>query len=395
MKNISFKDDFENGAAHWDFTNPARIGIKDSGDPAHGKVLSLRSGGAGVYALIKGSDNWSNIRVEGEVYFPFDSLHYMGLIYNYNVVGDRVDFGSIFFLGPFGDDFDTYYKNYQAYMTDPPENSAGNVILVNPHRDGNASRLLYTEYWVGLKGESRLKTGEWHRFKAEIMGPKCHFYVGDMKTPRVTFDYFEYSSGKVGFKPRFVGSECRLDNIEVASIGEFSYKGPGLPAGRLYKPERLITQWEVIGPFAKRMKEIEKEGFQPGKSYVYQNKPLKWKPFAADGRGCVVSCRVTKRFNGKFYSYFHTAIQSDSKKEVRLQFSTANNLEVWVDNVLKGEAARGFTVWHDFWYNPGHQGTGITVTLKPGLNHIVVLVKGGRYGGDGFYAYLGSNKDEK
>lgn len=394
-KNISFADDFEKGAAKWDFTNPDRVEIKASQDPKHGNVLCLHSGGSAVYALIKGSDNWTNIRVEGDVYFPSFYYHYMGLIYNYNGFGGRVDFGSVFLLGPFGEDFDNYWRNYRDYLELESETFLGNVVWVNPHRDSNANRQLYPEYWVTLKGEAAVKPREWHHFKAEIAGPVCHFYVDDMKTPKVTYDYFEYSSGRVGFKPRFVGSECWLDNITVASIKELSYKGPALPAGRTYKPERFLTEWHAIGPFYRRIKEIEAEGFLPGKSYVSDNREFKWNPFHADGRGCVVSARVCERFSGRRYAYFHTEIPSESKKEVTLHFTSTNNMVFWVNQALKGNISARFAIWDDFWYNIDHQGDKFQVTLEPGINHVTVLVRGGSYGGDGFYALCSSDDEDE
>ena len=383
---ISFEDDFETGTGKWDFHNPGKFRIIDSGDPAHGKVLSMHSGGPATYALIRGSDGWTDIRVEGDVFFPYFYHHYLGFIYNLNVTGNRIDFGSIFLLGPWGDDFVPYYQKYNSYQENPPEGFLGNVVLVNPHRDSNASRLLYSEYWVTLKGKDAVKPGEWHRFKAEVFGPVCHFYVDDMKTPKVTYDLFEYSSGRVGFKPRFVGSETRLDNIRVTSIEELSYTGPPLPAGRHYEREKLLTHWDVIGPFSRRMKDIEADGYLPGKSYPYNNGEKKWRPFEADARGCVLSGKVTEMYSGEWSAYFHTELRSETEKEATLHLSSTNGLYIWLNNTFLRLAGGQFTVWPDFQTNPEHQAVKFKVTLKPGINHLLVLVKGGRYGGDGFYA---------
>lgn len=386
---IHFIDDFEKGAAKWDFINRDHIEIKDSGDPKHGKVLCLHSGGPGVYALVKGSDGWSNLKIEGDVYFPYYYHHYLGVIYNYNASGGRVDFGSIFLLGPYGEDYEDYFGKLGEALEFTPEEFLGNVLQPNPHRDSNASRVLYTEYWVTLKGDSGIKPGEWHHFKAEVFGPACHFYVDDMNTPKITCEYFEYSSGRVGFKPRYVGSECWVDNVAIQSIKELGYKGPGLPAGRNYEPEKLITRWDVLGPFHRRLKEVEDEGFQADRLYDYEHKKLQWKRFEPDPRGCVVSGRVVDRYSGRSYGYFHTELLSDERKEAVLQFSSTNTLVVWVNNRLLGSVNARFAAWYDFWYNPKHMGDKFTITLEPGVNHVVVLVKGGRYGGDGFYAYLG------
>lgn len=395
---IYFEDDFETGLGKWDLVNADKINIIDTGDPNHGKALCLYTGGEAVYALIENSDGWTNIKVEGDVFFPWYACSYMGFIYNYNVRGPRVDFGSIFLLGPFGEDFLPYFKKYWEYIEWPPEHFLGNVIWVNPHRDSNASRNIYTEYWVTLTGDTdTVKPGQWGHFKAEVLGPACHFYVTDMETPKVTYDFFEFSSGRVGFKPRYSGAEVWIDNIKVTSIKKFSYKGPDLPAGRVYKPGKLLTQWQVIGPFSRRIKEIEDNGYLPDKSYTHQDKTFKWESFAADPRGCVVTGKITYRFNYRFFAYFHTEIDSPDQKEVAFEFSTTDRMVLWVNNQLIGNIKPRFAIWHDFWENPDHMpySDKLNAVLKPGKNHIMVLVKAPTYGGDGFYAYCNMNPPEE
>ncbi|MCU0287098.1 MAG: hypothetical protein MUF15_11980 [Acidobacteria bacterium] len=392
---VHFYDDFEKGSAKWDFLNPDHIEIKDSGDPKHGKILCLHSGGPGVYALVKNSQGWTNYKIEGDVYFPYYFYHYLGLIYNYNASGGRVDFGSIFLLGPYGEEYDEYFSKYRDNMEFQPDEFIGNIIQPNPHRDSNASRVLYSEYWVSLKGESAVKPGEWHHFKGEVFGPVCHFYVDDMNTPKITYEYFEYASGRVGFKPRFAGSQSWVDNVTITPIKELSYKGNALPDGRNYEPDKLITHWDVLGPFHRRMKEIEEQGFQKEKLFDYQNKKLPWKPFESDPRGCVVTGKVLERFSGRTYGYFHTELISKEREEMLLQFSSSNSMVLWINNRLIGTVNAQFAPWYDSWYNPKHKGDKFTITLEPGVNHIMLLVKGGRYGGDGFYAHIGPAEVEE
>jgi len=394
-KGISFTDDFEKGAAKWDFVTPERIKIVDSGDAKHGNVLSLHPGGPSVYALITGSHDWTNIRVEADFYFPVAYHHYLGFIYNYRITGTRSDFGCIYIYGPFGDTPDKFLSRFRAYGERPPSGFIGNILLVNPHLDSNATRSLYSEYWVALKGDRGVKPREWHHLKAEVVGPVCHFYIDDMETPKITFDYFEFSSGRVGFKPRFSGSETWIDNIKVTAVKELSYQGPTLPAGINHKPGKLLTKWNVIGPFAKRIKEIERDGYLPGKSYVYHDKTYKWKPFKADPRGCVISGWVVDKFSGKSRAYFHTEISSDSKKNAVLEIDSTNNLTVWVNNALAGRIKARFLAWHDFWENPDYPAQKINITLNPGKNHLVVMVNGGNYGGDGFFAYFNDKINKK
>jgi hypothetical protein len=393
---INFSDDFEQGTAKWELLNPHRIKIMDSGDPKHGNVLVLRPGGPGVIALIKNSHNWTNIRFESDVYFPFHRDHNMQFVYNYNAFDNRVDFGSIFLYGPYGTDADIFYRNYREWVQFPPGQFLGNVAAANPHRDANASRVLYPESWVVITGEPAVEPGEWGRFKAEVIGPVCHFYVTDMKTPKLTFEFHEYSSGMVGFKARYAGAEFWVDNIKVTSIKEFSYKGPPLPAGRNYKPEKLITRWDAIGPFSNRMKEIEEtDGYSPGKTYLSDSKELKWKPFDTDPRGCVAAGRIVERFNAKFYVYFHTELDSKEKRDVTLQFNSTSNLIVWLNSKMAGGIMLQHSAWYDFWENPKRIKVKQTLTLNPGKNHIVILLSGDRYGGDGFFACCNMEEESK
>ncbi|MCP5054614.1 MAG: hypothetical protein GY940_46030 [bacterium] len=391
---ILFTDDFENGDSKWYFTNANKINVRDSGDSGHGKVLVLQSGGPAVYALLKGSDQWKNIRIEGEMLFPGHRHHYLGLMYNYNVKETRSDFGCVYIYGPRGVAIDKL-GTYRRYRGLPAVDYSGNVVMVNPHRDGNASRFLYSEYWTLLPQEDAIKPGTWHRFKAEIMGTVCHFYVDDMETPRVTSEFLEFSSGSVGLKPRYTGGESWVDNVKVTSIETFSYTGPPLPEGRNYKPGELVTQWHVAGPLAQRIDDIDSNGFQPDKTYNHQGKTVKWEPFNADPRGCVVSGRVVDKYSGKRFAYFHSEISSESDKEVAISFNTSNPLELWVNGTRAGNVRPSFTVWYDFWENPDHKGPSLKATLKAGKNDIMILVKGGRYGGDGFFVRIGDPVEKK
>jgi hypothetical protein len=362
---IVFEDDFEKGLDKWDIVNPPKVRLFASGHPEHGRVLALYAG-APVHALIKNSKGWTNIKIEGDVLFPEKEHNYMGLIYNYNIKGPRADYGCIYIKGN------------------------GSYIRVNPHRDYLVSRTLYEEYKTPLTGDSAIVTGKWQHFKAEIMGPVCHFYVGDMKTPKVTFAFHEYTSGRVGFEPRVYGSECMLDNITVHSITGFSYKGPMLPAGIRYQPETLITNWDVIGPFRRRHKEIEKDGFVPYKTY-YENKTgCQWRSFQADGRGCVLSGRVFEFASQRWFAYFHKKIQSQEKRTAVLGFSSANRLHVWLNGKYTGQIEPVYNAWYDFAENPEHKGSQIKLNLVEGVNHLQILAEsvGRKYSGDGFYARL-------
>ena len=392
-----FQDDFEKGLGKWDMVNADKIEIIDTNDPKHGKALCLYAGGEAVYALIKGSDGWTDIKVEGDVYFPWYTVAYMGLIYNYQVRGPRTDFGSVFILGPFGEGINPYFKNMWSRLESPPD-FMGNIIWVNHHRASNASRNIYGEYWVTLTDKTKaVKPGQWGHFKAEIVGPACHFYVTDMETPMITSNFFEFSSGRVGFKPRFAGAEVWIDNIKVTPLEELSYKGPSIPAGVTYKPEELLTHWKAVGPFSRRIREIETNGYQPDKSYPDRSQTYKWEPFESDPRGCIVTGKLTNRFSFQLFVYLYTEIENDSPapKDVAFEFSTTNPLVLWVNNKQVGDISNQSYCWYDFRENPGHKGEKLKATLEPGKNRIMVLDMGGNYGGDGFYAYCNMNPTEE
>ncbi len=368
IQNISFFDDFEKGLNKWTVTNPAKIKIIDSGNLSHNNVMALFPGGSNIFALIRNSDNWTNYKIEGDLLFPENSHNYLGFMYNYNISGTRDDYGCI------------YIKGNSSY------------IRVNPHRDAQVSRTIYEEYRTQLSGRSAIIIGEWKHFKAEIIEQVCHFYVEDMETPKITFNYFEYSSGAVGFEPRVYGSECWIDNISVESIGAFAYKGGILPSNINYNPEQFLTEWDVIGPFRQSVKNIENDWSLSEEVFESGNTQYRWKSFKADGRGCVVTGKTLEFGSRKKLAYYHTKINSDTDKRVRLIFSTTDALTIWMNGKFNGELQPTYFAWYDFLDNPDHKGGEIYVELKKGINHLMILVEGvgQKYTGDGFFAHVDS-----
>ncbi|MEL6823039.1 MAG: hypothetical protein AAFP70_14855 [Calditrichota bacterium] len=362
---IIFQDDFENDLSKWDISEPDNIRLIDSGDPKHGQVMELTPGGEFVRALIKNSEGMNSYSIEADLLFPQKEHNYFGLIYNYQQAGERIDFGSIYIKGN------------------------GSYIRVNPRRDYNAHRTLYEEYKTPLVGEDAIEIGKWAHFKAEVIDSTCHFYVGDMTNPKVTFDLFELKSGRIGFKPRVVGGEFWLDNVRVSSILRFSYQGPMQPAGLQYEPEKLITDWEVIGPFCGTMPDLEKDGFQLEKRYAEKNgESYNWKKFTTDKRGCVVSGKLTEFIGGRNIAYFHTAIDSDSAEKAKLNISSNEAFAFWLNGEFLGYGRAGRFAWYDFWKNPDHKGYFKSINLRPGKNSLLIRIRGGKYAGGGFYAHV-------
>ena len=366
-----FSDNFEGDLSQWILIGDKAVKIIDSNDPVHNHVMELKPNGA-VYALIKNSDKWGGIRITGEVLFPDNRHNYFGLIYNYQKNGPRYDFGSIYIKGN------------------------GSYIRVNPHRDGNVSRLLYEEFKTPLQGDQKIIIKKWHKFKAEIIGPVCHFYVGEMSVPKVTFGLYEHTCGLAGFKPRVVGYPVWIDNIEVISIKSFSYNGPGIPF-IVYEPGTLITGWEFIGPLHNPVNEIEQES-DPSKCEVRtRSKIFTWKPFSTDRRGAVITGRITEYTGNRPVAYFRTILESETERRVVLHFSNLDEIGLWVNGWFSGYIYRksygprgsgDWNAWFDFWKNPKHGGRKVPIRLKPGKNQVIIRVRNGQYASGGFFVYL-------
>jgi len=230
---ILFEENFEGDLSAWNINDTGSVKIIESKDSNHKNVLELTPNGK-VLVLIKKSDQFGPMRIEGEMLFPTDENNYLGLIYNFKKQENREDFGLLYVKGN------------------------GSYIRVNPWRDGNVSRLLYEEYKTNLVKDQAIKIGNWHKFKLEVVNEVCHLYINNMDTPKITFEHFELKDGKVGFQPRVTGGKVWIDDIKVTPIKEFSYKGKSIPDIE-YEPDSLITEWEVFGPLNKPATVIEKK----------------------------------------------------------------------------------------------------------------------------------------
>jgi hypothetical protein len=356
-----FRDDFESGVDRWEVSDPNGIAPFDSGDPVHGKVLRMAPSDTRVHALIRGSETWGRYRIEGDVLFPDDVHNYLGFIYNLRISEQRVDSGSIYIKGN------------------------GSYIRVNPRRDWNPARAMYEEFRTPLTGDDAIRIGHWQRFAAEVVGRSCHFFVGDMKTPKITFDFYEHDSGKAGFKPRVVGGPVWIDNIRVVSVTDFTYQGPRQPPGIEYRPQDLITKWWVVGPLPRNVEELEKAESHGDETYAVDGEEHQWRSFETDPRGAVVTGRVVDFVGSRTVAYFRTSVNVEVTS-ARLQLSTVDNLAIWVNGVFQGYLARDRFAWFDFGTNPEHPHTGWSVPLSHGTNDVVIRVRGGQYATGGFYA---------
>lgn len=349
----AFSDDFEHGLGGWDIAGVDYVRTIDSGDRHHGLVMELTPGGD-VLALPKDAPvvrPGHGVRLEGDVLFPTDEDNYLGVAYNVQRAGDRSDFGVI------------YIKGNDGYLQ------------ANPRYDGNVGRTLYPEYRAPLRDASAITTGQWQRFAVEVIGQECHFYVGDMTTPQLTFPHFSGSAGRVGLEPRSVGGPVRVDNIRVTEITRLGYQGPARPRAFASQQGELIHQWQVIGPLPRTRDSIAQ---LPARQ--------DWRPFETDRRGAVVSARVVDYHGNDAVAYFRTRISVPADTGGFLHFSSVDDLALWVNGHFAWFIPRGDMAWFDFWTNDTHKGQRIPVRLRQGDNDIVLRVRGGVYASGGFFA---------
>jgi hypothetical protein len=351
---VRFSDDFEKGLSRWDLYGDRGAFVQDSGDPKHRKVLVLRPNGD-VLALIRGSERWGPLAIEGEFLFPDAENNYLGVAYNARRTGDRMDFGLIYIRGN------------------------GSYLMPSPQRDFNTGRLLYEEYRTLLDGDAAVRIGEWQRFRVEVAGNTAHFYLGAAETPQLTFPLFEFDSGAVGLQPRSVGGDVWVDNVQVSSIDRLAYAGPPRPFEFQYDPEALLTVWEVAGPMPRTDDSIARD---PGAH------PDAWRAFGTDERGAVVTARVVDYHGPNAVAYFRTEVVTDEGGPAVLNISTIDDLALWVNGRYHWFVPRADHAWYDFWRNPEHEGQHIPVQLASGRNDIVVRVRGGSYASGGFYAWI-------
>jgi hypothetical protein len=346
-----FRDDFERDLSGWEVEGTRGVSVRPSGDTTHGRVLVLTPHGD-VHVLVKGSASWRGAkRIEGDVLFPTDIDSYLGVVYNFQRRGARADFGLIYLKG---DD---------------------NYLQANPHRDYNVSRTFYPEYQVPLSGRAEVQIGRWQRFRVETSGDTCHFYVGDMDVPQMTFTLAGLSDGAVGLQPRSVGGDVWVDNVTVTSIPRLAYGGAPRPAVT-YERDSLLATWSVAGPFDRTNDEIAR---RPAGT-------REWRPFTVDGRGGLPTGQVVDYHGPRTVAYFRSQLLSDFPTEAVLQLSTVDDLAVWVNGRFHWFVPAEASAWYDFASSPNHAGRRIPLDLVAGTNDLVIRVRGGRYASGGFFA---------
>lgn len=347
---VLFSDDFSHGLDRWQIVGTDAVAIHESGDPAHGPVLQLTPNGD-VLALIRGSDRWPRVRVEGDMLFPTDIDNYLGLAYHANESHGRWDFGLI------------YVKGNNGYLQ------------ANPHRDFNVSRLVYPESRALLRGSAAVQTGVWQRFAYEVAGADVHVYVGPGTVPQLTFRADGQLAGRLGLQPRSVGGSVWVDNVVVRAIDRLSYDGPPVPT-IAYSPGQFLTSWEIAGPLTATDDDLARHPERHGA----------WRRVTTDHRGAVVTGHDVDFHGPRTVAYYRTRIRAAAPGTVDLVFGTADDLAVWANGRFQAFLGRQDAAWHDVHANPAHPGRRIGLDLVAGDNDVVVRVRGGVYAAGGFFA---------
>ncbi len=183
-----------------------------------------------------------------------------------------------------------------------------------------------------------------------------------------------------------VGGEVWLDNITVDHIEGFSYTSLVPSSEIVYHKDQMITDWIVLGPFNKRVDEVEESANTH--PIVFDKQEYDWSESFADARGCVLAGKICRYSSDQKFAYFSTKIQSKNEVQTEIQFSSLNNLLIWVNSKYVGAIEKQRHAWFDFFQDPDHAGNSLQIRLNKGTNRILVLVEGANYSGDGFYSYI-------
>ena len=364
----TFADDFENGLELWHFPHGQGYELVDTGETSRGHALALLTSGLQTHALIRGSEAWPDVRIEGELLFPDDVHNYLGFVYRYVAADRRIDFGSLYIKGN------------------------GSYAQANPHSDTNVGRTIYPERRALLTGNAAIRIGEWQQFALEVVGGEAHLYVGASTLPRLTVRSEEAARGGFGFKPRHPGGEVWIDNIKASPIDGFSYRGPPKPDVP-YARDRFVTDWRVLGPLQSTSPEVESGRVSTSQTVDDGEREVAWRPFSADHRGAVITGRVTEYRGSRRVAYFHTVLgapggqggDNRTAREAELEISTVDPLALWLNGEFLGFASAGAAAWWDAGENPDHAPDRVTVRLRPGPNELLVRAIGGGYATGGFY----------
>jgi hypothetical protein len=349
------RDDFEHGLSKWvvigEPTN-VRIVEESGAEPANHVLELVPQQGGFVHTLLRGSEGWTNLRIEGRVLFPTSGDGYLGLIYNHRREGSRTDFGCLFVK------------------------SNGSYVRVSPHHDGNPSWRLYEELKVPLEGPRRVVPNRWYPFRLDVIGSAARFAFEELSQPLIIFDGIQMDRGAIGFEARpGRGDPVWIDDIVVRHLDA----GSSTETSEAITPisSALLTHWEALGPFAEPDRTIE-SGLWSSQS----------RSLAADQRGMVITGRISDfGSSSRHLVYLRTTLDGGNDGALQnLVFSTANRIDAWLGERHLGTMEPQDYAWTDFLSLPDRAAPPLTVALSPGPNILLLRVDGRRFAGGGFLA---------
>ena len=348
---LIFSEDFETDLRQWVSLAPEFVEV--IGEPrSANRVLMLTPKPEGFsHVLVKGSEEYKNVRMEGRFLFPTEGDGYLGFIYNHQKSENRTDFGCI------------YVK------------SNGSYIRMSPHYDGNPSWRLYEELKVSLDGARRIQTGAWYQFRLDVISNYATLYVDDMSTPVAEFDLFLRTGGALGLEARpGRGEPVWVDDVRVYE----------LPSDIDVLQERqalasTLTAWKAYSGAVDTMStDTATPEFQA----------TGWYEISPDRRGAVITGKLTQFTTGDNYIVYLRAKFNvdDPPAPGWLAFSSANQLDVWLNGMYRGSVAPDLYIWADHATSAIHSGARLPVEPIAGENEVLIRVHGDTFAAGGFFA---------
>jgi hypothetical protein len=365
------KDDFERGLERWRLEPPGQFEILvEPGTSNHVLQLTPKQG-TFAHALIEGSDDYSDIRVEGRFLFPTEGDGYLGFLYNYQQTEERMDFGCL------------YVK------------SNGSYVRVSPHYDGNPSWRLHPEMQFDLEGKQQIRTGTWYDFRLDVVASRATLYIEDLSSPVATYDMLPNEYGAIGLEARPGGGQpAWVDDIRVSKLEyEVPDSSADVTVARLADNGAAPLDWEIFGPIRRDGTDLGEGSNIVVDSFDYPELPTDgWRPIEPDARGMVLTGSTTQFRSGDRDIAFLRAnyeIASDAVQAPNvLVIAAANRIDVWHNGDFLRTVAPEEFIWPDYLDSPEHPGVRLPIEPRMGVNELVLRVHGRRFAGGGFYAAL-------
>jgi hypothetical protein len=118
----------------------------------------------------------------------------------------------------------------------------------------------------------------------------------------------------------------------------------------------------------------------------FQN--TEWYGISPDRRGAVITGKLTQFTTGNDYIVYLSAKfnADDSPAPGWLAFSSANQLDVWLNGTYRGSVAPDSYIWADHATSAIHAGARLPVEPIAGKNEVLIRVHGDKFAAGGFFA---------